>query len=135
MNIKQKFLVTGWALIISLFILISIYDEWIGDNWDTIKWPSFIVILIFIAFSPKSKKDLTSEGRANINDIVNKNPWIKIYMVIYCIVISIVCFDTISSKTNLVETIGFLELAIPILGILLPVMIVHQIKIYTDAGK
>jgi len=134
MSKKQKMIVGTWAAIFFTLVLLAIFDEWVQENWDSIRWPSFIIILIIAAFSQKQGQASVSEGRHNINEIVNNHPWIKLYMIIYCLIVAIVCFNVVSKGVNLSESIGTIELALAIFGIMLPIFIVQQIQLYRDAG-
>jgi len=75
-KIQQKFIVQ-WALIIIILSPIFIFSENISDNWEVIKFPSLIVILILVALV-KNKKNF-ADGR-NLHEYSQDHPWVTVYI-------------------------------------------------------
>lgn len=135
MTYRQKTIIALWVSILASLVLLSIFDEWVMENWESIRWPSLIVIIFLAGLSQSKNPSSLEQGRHNINEIVNSHPWIKIYMAIYCFIIAIVCIIALNRGINLSETMGMVELMISIFGIMLPVFIIQQIQLYRNAGK
>ncbi len=70
-----------------VIILLIIFGDFIQANWDTIRWPAFLVIMILALFDKNKRSH--SESRFELNRIVEENPWVKIYLTIYLIIIAI----------------------------------------------
>lgn len=135
MTHRQKAIIALWVIIFISLLLLSTFDEWVMDNWESIRWPSLIAILFMAGLSHSKESTSLDQGRHNINQIVNSHPWIKLYMAIYCLIVALVCFSAINRGINLSETMGTVELMISIFGIMLPVFIIQQIQLYKNAGK
>ena len=131
MTKAQKKIVSGWSVIVSLIITFSVFNDWILENWDTIRWPAFIVILIFAALS--NKKHSTADGRFQINRVIEENPWIKIYLAIYSSAITIGAIYVIFN--NIKIEAGFVELFTAMGLLILPIIIIQQKEAYLNAGK
>ena len=133
MRKEQKKLVVGWIGILLLLAVFGTYEQQITDNWESLKWPSFLLILLIAALSKKSKKSQVSKGRENINDIVNNYPLIKLYMAIYCLGCAFYCIYAVSNNIKL--ELEFIPFLLAIFGIMLPAFIVQNYKTYKNAGK
>ena len=75
-KIQHKFIIQ-WVIILIVLSPIFIFSENISDNWEAIKFPSLIIILIFIALI-KDKKNF-SDGR-NLHEYSQDHPWVTIYI-------------------------------------------------------
>ena len=75
-KIQQKFIVQ-WIVILIVMSPLFIFSEGISDNWEVIKFPSLIVILIFIALV-KDKKNF-ADGR-NLHEYSQDHPWVTVYI-------------------------------------------------------
>ena len=135
MTNRQKVIIVLWVVIFISLLLLSTFDEWIMDNWESIRWPSLIAILFMAALSQPKEPSSLKQGRQNINQIANSHPWIKLFMAIYCLIVAIVFFSAINRGINLSESMSTIELMISIIGIMLPVFIIQQIQLYKNAGK
>lgn len=131
MTKTQKKIVSGWLIVGLLIVILSAFNDWILKHWDTIRWPSFIVILIIAALS--KKKHSHADGRFQINRVVEENPWIKIYLAIYCVAIAIGSCYVIFNNIKL--DVGFVELSSALGLLILPIIIIQQKEAYFNAGK
>lgn len=137
MTKAQKKIVSGWLLVALLIIILSVFNDWILGHWDTIRWPSFVVILIIAALS--KKKHSPADGRFQINRVVEENPWVKIYLAIYCVAIAIAIAIAIGANyvifNNIKLEAGFVELFSAMGLLILPIIIIQQKEAYLNAGK
>ena len=135
MTYRQKTIITLWMAILISLVLLAIFDDWVLENWDAIRWPSLIVIFIIAGLSQSKNPSSLDHGRNDINEIVSSHPWIKLYIAIYCLIVAVTCFVVLSKGINISESVGTVELMASVFGIMLPVIIVQQIRLYKSAGK
>lgn len=135
MTSQQKIIILLWLSTLDSLIVLTIFDEWILDNWGGIKWPFLCVILFFSALSQSNPSSSIEQGRHNINEIVSSNPWIKVYMAAYCFIVVIMSLRAMNSGINPFENMGNTELIMSLFGIMLPVFVIQQIQLYKNAGK
>ena len=135
MTYRQKTIVGLWISILVAVVGLFLFDEWVMENWHSMKWPLLVVIALIAGLSNTRADVSLEQGRRNINDIVSDHPWIKLYMAGYCSVVAVVCVVCVSRGVNISEHLGAAELLMAILGIMLPVYVVQQLRTYKDAGK
>lgn len=131
MNKAQKKIVNRWLLMSFAIILLITFSDFIQTNWDTFRWPAFIGIMVLSLFHKSSRSH--SEGRFELNRIAEENPWVKIYLAIYLIIISIGVNYVIYNNIKLDVGANGLFLAIGLLA--LPILIIQQKEAYINAGK
>ena len=108
-----------------------IFSNSIQENWSALRWPTFIITMIIALFD--NNKHSHSEGRFQINRIAEENPWVKIYLAIYLIIISIGTNYVIYNNIKLDVGANGLMLATGLLA--LPILIIQQKEAYINAGK
>jgi len=133
MTKAQKKILLGWAIMATLLLAILLFDDWILEHWEAIKWPSLILILVIVTLS--KKKSTTRNGREEINRIVEENSWIKIYLALYGIVLAIGTSYVIYNSINISEKGGVFEMLGAIILLILPIFIIQQKEAYIEAGK
>jgi len=131
MNKPQKKIVNRWLIMFFVVIILITFGDFIQTNWDVIRWPAFVGILLLSLFHKSSRSH--SEGRFELNRIAEENPWIKIYLAIYLIIISIGTNYVIYNNIKLDVGANGLMLAIGLLA--LPILIIQQKEDYINAGK
>lgn len=133
MTKAQKKLVSGWLLVLGLVICAIIFGDWIRDHWEIIKFPMLFVIIIAALFGKHRPQDARAEGRIQLNRIVEENPWVKVYLAIYTLLIAIASGYIIFNHIKL--ELRFMVLFIPIILLVLPIVIIQQKEAYINAGK
>lgn len=131
MNKQQKKIVNRWLLMILIVLSLIIFSGFIQENWATLKWPTFIIIMIIALFDNNSHSQ--SEGRFQLNRIAEEYPWVKIYLAIYLVIIAIGTNYVIYNNIKLNVGANGLMLAIGLLA--LPILIIQQRENYINAGK
>lgn len=131
MNKPQKKIVKRWALMTFIIILLMMFSGLIQDNWSALRWPTFAIIMIIALFD--NTKRSHSEGRFQLNRIVEENPWVKLYLTIYLIIIAIVVNYVIYN--DIILNIGANSLFLAIGLLILPIIIIQQKEAYINAGK
>ena len=133
MRKEQKKILAGWLGVFLFIALLGFFDEQIQENWDMLKWPSLLVILIIAAFTQKPNQSPVKQGRENINDIVHTYPLIKLYMALYCLSTAFYCLYVVSNNKRI--ELEFIPFALAVFGIMLPAFIIQQYKLYKNAGR
>ena len=131
MNKAQKKIVNRWLLMSFAITLLITFSDFIQTNWDTIRWPAFIGIMVLSLFHKSSRSH--SEGRFEINRIAEENLWVKTYLAIYLFIISIGASYVIYNSIKLDVGANGLLLAIGLLA--LPILMIQQKEAYINAGK
>ena len=79
MTRKQKLILLSWILGAISILVLSIFEEWVLKHWNILKWPSIAFIFICVLLSKGNNRGI------DFNEIANHHPWIKIYLIIYCL--------------------------------------------------
>jgi hypothetical protein len=124
MTKAQKKIVFNWCVVVALIIIFSIFDDWISNNWETLKSPAFAALLFVGALS--KNKPTRAEAHLEFNRIIDEHPWIKIYLVVYGIAIAIGDYYVMTNHINLIEYVSFFNLSGAILLLFLPIFILKQ---------
>ena len=114
-----------------IILLLFTFNNFIQSNWDTIRWPAFLVIIMLALFAKNTRTP--TEGRFRINRIIEENKWVKIYLTIYTAIIIICSFYVIYNNVKLNGDARILFLAIGLL--ILPVILIEQKEAFLNAGK
>lgn len=109
MTKKQKMIIITWLGIVFAIVLMEIYEDWIQENWVHIRGPSFIVMMVFSVFYQKRQQASGKHSKDDLNEIINRYPWIKLYIVIYCSVAGTISFYVTKNRIDLSESIGVTE--------------------------
>lgn len=134
MNTAQRKIVRGWVIAALIIFIALLNGSWVMENWDIIKFPMFIVILIIATFSGnKPKYGQLEEGRSNISRMVEENSWLKIYYAVYVFLIILALVYIVINKVKLTADPSLLF--IPILLVIFPIIIVQQKEAYRNASK
>lgn len=81
MNKAQKILVLKWIVMLVLFIFILLLEDWITEHLLILRVIASL-ILLFISFTEDHDKQTAAFYCQKIAD---ENPWIKLYLFVYCI--------------------------------------------------
>lgn len=129
----QKKIVATWIMSCMVIATCAVFDSWIRENWHNLRWPIFGIILLLASL--KGRRGTAYEGQKNaISEIVEEYPWIKLYLVVYCLGIGVGVFYILANHIDLSTNIGFLELFIPIGLLFLPMILVKQREAFLNAG-
>jgi len=127
---QQKRIILNWIGLLTTIVLLSIFDEWISENWGTLKYPLLIIIVVIAVFSNRRREN-SNEWR-EINRIVEENPWIKIYLVVYG---SILTYGVYYIVSNNIKVQGAFEMLLAIYLLVFPVYVIKSKERFIDAGK
>jgi len=131
MNNAQKKIVNRWLLMSFVIVLLIVFGDFVQTNWDVIRWPAFIVIIVLSLFHKSSRSH--SEGRFELNRIAEEYLWVKIYLIIYTAIIFIGTSYVIYSNIKLNISANGMLLAIGL--VILPIIIIQQKEDFINAGK
>lgn len=130
-RLNQRRLILIWSAVGLSFALMSVFNEWIMFHWETIRWPVFFVIFLVIRFS-RSKKQLRMKS---LSEVINEKPWIKIYVILYCSILSLVSIYLVTGRINIVESLNVPILLAITIGSFLPALVIQQIELYKFLGN
>lgn len=124
-----------WKIVgvLSLFAICSIYDNWILEHWDSLKWPVFAVIVILAAFNKKPIN--RADGRNQMNRIFEEHAWVRAYFAIYGLIIAIGTCYILYNGINISQEVSFFEFASAIGLLFVPVAIIRTKEEFIKAGK
>ena len=131
MNKAQKKIVNRWLIMSFVIFLLIAFGDFIQTNWDVIRWPAFIGIMVLSLFHKSSRSH--SEGRFELNRIAEEYLWVKIYLVIYAAIIFVSAYYVIYNDIKLNPSANGMMLAIGL--VILPILIIQQKEDFINAGK
>lgn len=102
-----------------------IFSDWISTNWDSLKWPAFIVIFLIFSLTKKKPKPF------DMAEQIENHPWIKTY---YALLGLIIALSVAYILTNNVR-VNFAFFVIGFCLLILPVVFISQREAYIEAGK
>ena len=114
-----------------VIVLLIIFGDFVQNNWDVIRWPAFIGIVVLSLFHKSSRSH--SDTRFELNRIAEEYLWVKIYLVIYAAIIFIGTSYIIYKNTQINISANGMFLAIGL--VILPIIIIQQKEDFINAGK
>ncbi len=131
MSKAQKKIVSRWLLMSFVIVLLIVFGDFVEENWDAIRWPAFIGIMMLSLFHKSSRSH--SESRFELIRIVEKYLWVKLYLVIYTVLLFIGTSYVIYNNIDLNISANGMLLAIAL--VIFPIIIIQQKEDFIDAGK
>jgi len=130
MNKTQQKFIIQWTIILTVLSPIFLFGENISDNWEAIKFPSLVVILIFVALF-KDKKNF-ADGR-NLHEYSQDHPWVTIYISIIALTALAVSIFVIAKgiKIENIESFTLGSFAI----LIVPPVIGMQVERFKELGE
>jgi hypothetical protein len=136
MTKAQRKIVSQWLACLCLVIPMVVFEDWIVANWSWFKFPAFLCILVGMALSKQTPAIRPyKESSEILNGVVREHPWIKIYLLLYCIFLAVFIYTNLSGSTNFFKNLGPVGLIALLVPIGLPFFIIRSIENYKSAGK
>jgi len=148
MNNAQKNLVKKVAVTIGLVILIiivssilskSLPDEWLSTHREALTWSALVLFVIISAFAKNKQPIPTYTERHQVfNRLFDENPWAKIYVVVFVIIIAIGLYYISSNHIDMgavLDKMGFFGFVAAIALLMLPIFIIKLKESYDEAGE
>jgi hypothetical protein len=136
MNYVQKKLVTKLVFVVLLLATLPMFHHWISSHLRILGWGLFALIIVSALGKQKSIHIPTYDERhLEFNRVLDENPWMKIYYVVFTMAVAIGFYYTITNNVNILEDIGFLGAYGLISLVMLPVIIFKVRQAYIDAGE
>ncbi len=133
MTKAQTRIAFNWLLIAILLIIFSVFDDWIMEHWESLKWLIFLVLIIIGTLHKKIPT--YTERHFEFNQLIEENPWLKVFYGFYLLGIVAGNYYIMSHGINIVKEVGIFGLFGAVLLLILPVYIIRQKELYIEAGK
>lgn len=133
MNAKQSKIVKSWLGVAIILAIWLVFYDWFEKNMATTRF-LLIALIIFLLIKNSPLPNL-QERSVNFNNIIDNHPWVKLYTVIYSVIICGIFLHLSQTGIDILKSIGTFGLFATILGVVLPVIIIGEIEKYKNAGK
>lgn len=99
MNTKQRKQVASWIGGSAFIGLMLIFHKEILENWDVLRWVCLALIIVAVTiFQPKGGYQKDPEL---INRTITNHPWLKVWYIVYCIVLALFIYNSLSTGRDL----------------------------------
>jgi uncharacterized membrane protein len=138
-KVAVKFFLVILIVIVSSILSKSLSDAWLSTHRETLTWSALVLFIIVSAFA-KNKQPMPtySERHQEFNRLFDENPWAKIYVVVFVIIIAIGLFYISSKHIDMgavLDKVGFFGFVAVIVLLMLPIFIIKLKESYDEAGE
>lgn len=133
MNNKQIQLIVNWLILIGLIVIGSYKHEWVNENWDWLRWPLLIVIIIIATISGRESTGWGNPG-VRLQEFIEDNKILKAWVIIASLSILVFLSISFNLEVNLSDYSGTV-LLVGFGVLLLPLIIVSECKRFKRLGK
>lgn len=133
MNGAQIRLVFLWIMTALLLTAFVSSARWLFEMWHYLKWPVFVLIVVAAAFS-RQRRLSWDERSAQITAIVRQHPFIRVWLVIYGLLLAAAIFWALSTSFDIRGQLGPGGLFLSVIGLPAPFVIAGQLDKYRALG-
>jgi ATP/ADP translocase len=133
MTKKQRRLIYKWLIALTAFVVLLVFEDKLIGNAAWVRWVLFGGLIVAVTLT-RSRLSL-EPASVGMNQIVNTYPFIKLWLVVWGLVIAVVVVLVTHSAIRLEEIFGFRIIAISILLLVGPILWLSERERFRKYGE
>lgn len=136
MTPAQRRLGTKWIFGALLLCLIFIFNDFLENNAEWLRWVAFAGVVIASLGQSRTRSEMRAEASADLSDLVESAPWLKIWLSIWAAVFFFGAIYVTRYSVDLLQVFGAFRFLIFSFAVLFgPIVVVIQRQRFKKLGE
>ncbi|TWO69647.1 hypothetical protein FN976_17595 [Caenimonas sedimenti] len=134
MNSAQIKQLRQWVICFAVLGALVLFDDFFAENAAWLRWVAFGGLLIAFAQESRSRAQLEFEGRARIDGVVNRSPWLRVWLAFWAVVFFGGAVYVTRNSVDVVQLLGFRFVLLGLIVLAGPLIVASEMQRFKELG-
>jgi hypothetical protein len=136
MTSAQRQLRTKWTFAALALCLMLIFNDYLEQNAEWLRWIAFVGIVIAVAGERRSRSEIRAEASAGLTELVESAPWLKVWFSFWAFIFFAGAIYVTRNSIDLFNLVGGFRFLLLSLAVLVgPVVVLTQRRRFKELGE